>query len=480
MSSSFCRWSCLVMTLVPGFRLLANEPFLAKEGFLPNYIAIEDVSLQSADGKPLDTLKVGTQVAAQAQPDGLAIVTIDGKKGVAAARSFSRLGGSIPVTDDARKVAESSNQFAFKLYQQTRQKAGNLFFSPGSISTALAMTYAGARGTTQQEMAQVLHLSRDEQTDEGFSTLLALLNSTGNANGYSISTANRLWGAANYEFEPVFLDLTRDKYQAELQTVDYGDPVAARKTINTWVEDQTRHKIKDLIGDGVLNQDTRLVLTNAICFAGSWSSEFPQDATKKAPFHLVSNSPFEALTMELTGKSFPYAHDAEVQVVMLPYRGNELSMVVVLPKTNKGLAKIEASLTAERFAGWIRQFRGVLPVDVYLPKFKMRSELTLSQALKAMGMSRAFSSGADFSGMSKNETLMISDVIHQAYVDVDEKGTEAAAATAAMISVASARPLQKEPPKPVIFRADHPFLFVIRDNRTGMVLFLGRVERPEA
>lgn len=456
--------------------LIAEEP-QKRERFVPNYISVDQVTLSSPNGKPLANLKKGTLVTARKVDGVLDVKTEDGKFGLSDSRFFSRLGSTIQIEKETKQVAESSNQFAFDLYQQARQQDGNLFFSPASISTALAMTYAGAGGRTQQEMASVLHFERNQKVHEGFSTLLELLNSTGDRNGYSLSTVNRLWGAKGYQFEDAFLSLTRDNYRAELETLNFGQPEQARQAINDWVEKQTRDKIVDLIPSGVLRPDTRLLLTNAIYFEGGWSSEFSKEATKQAPFQVTKTDKINVLTMRQT-EDFLYTEDTDTQVLSMPYRGDELSMVVVLPKKIDGLSELEGKLTNDRFAGWMKKLQSERPVETYIPKFKMRSEFMLSGALKTMGMTSAFSETADFSLMSKSENLMISEVIHQAFVDVDEKGTEAAAATAVVIAPTSAPFDPKEPPKPVVFRADHPFLFVIRDNRTDAVLFMGRMQRP--
>ena len=474
-------------TRVPGsalaaLLLLANgvaaEQPRPRERFVPNYIAVEDVALSTPAGRSLGTLTKGTLVTGRRHTaDALDVKTRDGKSAIASRRSFSRLGSSIQITEEARQVAASSNRFAFDLYRQARRREGNLFLSPASISTALAMTAAGADGQTEREMAAVLHLAPGRLAHRGFSTLLHLLNSTGDRNGYSLSTANRLWGAQGYLFEPEFLALTRDAYEAELATLDFAQPESARQTINEWVEQQTREKIVDLIPSGILQPDTRLVLTNAIHFEGGWSSEFAKRATREAPFHLTADNKINVPTMQQT-TVFPYTADEHAQVLSLPYRGRELSMVIVLPRRVDGLAELESTLTDEQFGGWMERLRVDRPVETYLPKFTMRSQFLLSGVLKSMGMSSAFSDQADFSAMSRSERLMISEVIHQAFVDVDEKGTEAAAATAVVIAPTSAAVDPREPPKPVVFRADHPFLFVIRDNRTGAVLFLGRLQRP--
>lgn len=468
----------LAVILFAGTNAASQEP-QTEQRFEPNYVAISDVPLSSPNGNPLGSLKKGTPVAArEVMGYVLDVKAKDGKYGFAYSSYFSRIGSSINITQAAKQVAESNNQFAFDLYQQTKKQDGNFFFSPASITTALAMTYAGADGHTKKEIASVLHLNRDRDTHEGFSTLLNLLNSTGYRTGYSLSTANRLWAANGYDFEDSFLGLTHDKYRVKLETLNFEKPERARQTINEWVAKQTRKKIVDLIPSGTLKTNTRLVLTNAIYFEGGWSSEFSETATKKAPFRVTAKEEIDVLTMEQQDK-FLYTEDDDAQVISMPYRGNELSMVVVLPKKVAGLKELEGKLTNERFAGWMEKLRRDKPVDTYLPKFKMRSQFKLSNVLKAMGMKSAFSANADFSAMSKSEKLMISQVVHQAFVDVDEKGTEAAAATAVMIAPTSVRIEPKAPPEPIVFRANHPFLFVIRDNRTSAVLFIGRMMRPE-
>ena len=453
---------------------LAEAP---QEPFRPNYVAHEDVRLTSGGGKPALTLKKGTLVAAKPARDSLSVRTEKGQSGTASARSFTRLGSSIPVTDATKAAAESSNQFAFDLYAQARSRDGDLFFSPMSISSALGMALAGAAGETQQGMAAVLHVKPGEATHEGFGTLSALLNSAGERSGYTLRSANRLWGASNYRFKDAFLKLTRDTYGAETRELDFSMPEKSRDTINQWVEDQTRGKIIGLIAPGILTPETRLVLTNAIYFEGGWTHEFWESATKEAPFHRTAKDTVSVLTMHQQ-QDFAYTEDDDAQVLSLPYGEYELSMVVVLPKEIEGLAKLEKDLDHERFSSWIKGLRSDRPVEVYLPKFAMRSHFLLADALKELGMASAFSNQANFSGMSSGESLMISEVIHQAFVDVDEKGTEAAAATAVVLAPAAAVE-PEEPPKPVVFWADHPFLFMIRDNRTGAILFMGRVVDPQ-
>lgn len=379
----------------------------------------------------------------------------------------------IAVTDDVREVATQSNGFAFDLYGQLRQAEGNLFFSPASVSTALAMTYAGAGGQTQRQMAQVLHLDgADERVHEGFGGLAHILNSNGER--YQLRMANRLWGQKGYPFRPEFLTVTRENYGAELAHVDFSHPDKAVQTINAWIEKQTEGKIGQMLSPDLLEPQTRLVLTNAIYFKAAWQDEFWKGATEEAPFHLSAEDETKAPLMRQL-EWFSYAETDDAQVLELPYVGGDLSMVVVLPKQIGGLAAWEETATAQRLDRLITEFE-LRRVEVFLPRFEIASQLPLIDALQALGMTLAFrQDDADFSGMTSAEDLKLYAVIHAAFVDVDEEGTEAAAATAVMTDGA-AEPRHEE--QPVVFRADHPFLFLIRDRRTGAILFLGRLVNP--
>jgi serpin B len=392
------------------------------------------------------------------------------------------VGGVAPLTakeaevkkPDVAAVVKGDNQFAFDLYGQLRDREGNLFFSPNSISTALAMTYAGARGDTAKEMAQALHFTLPpDELHPAFAALLKELNGEGQKRGYQLSVANALWGQKGEGFKDDFLKLTKDNYGAGLRQVDFaGNSEAARQEINAWVEKQTQDKIKDLLKPGVLSPLTRLVLTNAIYFKGDWTSPFKKDLTRDEAFDDGGGAKAKVPMMHQTAR-FKY-HDAEtLQVLEMPYAGKELSMVVLLPKKVGGLADLEKSLTADKLAGWLGQARNE-DVIVSLPKFKTTAELSLKPTLEALGMKKAFQmTGADFSGMNgKKDDLYITAVVHKAYVDVNEEGTEAAGATGVVIGV-RAVPAQKPE-----FRADHPFVFLIRDTRTGSVLFLGRLVNP--
>jgi serpin B len=376
---------------------------------------------------------------------------------------------------DASPVAEGDNQFALQLYQALRGNEGNLFFSPYSISTALAMTYAGARGDTQQQMAQVLHLPSmtQEQLAQAFGEIIKDLNKRGGGGKYELRVANALWGQQGYKFLPAFTELVEKQYGGMLRTVDFVTAAEqARQTINAWVDRQTNGKIKDLIGPGVLNAMTRLVLTNAIYFKGNWASQFEKDRTRDQPFTLVDGKQVQVPMMNQQAR-FGYAETDALQALEIPYVGDELSMVVLLPRKTDGIKELQEQLTGENLSKWLGQI-GKREVIVWMPKFKMTDKFDLSKTLQSMGMTDAFTQRADFSGMAGNRDLLISAVIHQAYVDINEEGTEAAAATGVTVSLTSVGP-QTTP----VFRADHPFLFLIRDKPSGSILFLGRAMNPQ-
>ena len=376
------------------------------------------------------------------------------------------------------KIAEAVNTFAFDLYGEVRGGKGNLFLSPYSISSALAMTYAGARGRTADEMAATLKFPADwlAQADR-IHVAFAHLNSDLNAEGkpYELTVANALWGQKGYGFLKDFLGLTERHYGAGLHEVDFArNTEGARKTINAWVEKKTRDKIKDLIPMGGVQPLTRLVLTNAIYFNGTWMHPFEKKRTKDADF-LVTAAEKVTVPMMYQSEHFRHADCGTFQMLEMPYKGRELAMVVLLPKQKGGLAALEASLSAKMLAERIAALKHER-VRVYLPRFTMTWRVLLAGVLKKMGMPLAFSAGkADFTAMNGGkEPLWIDEVIHKAFVDVNEEGTEAAAATAVMMLGAAA------PSEPVVFRADHPFLFLIRDTRSGAILFLGRVMNPKA
>jgi serpin B len=387
--------------------------------------------------------------------------------------------GETPELPSATSVlARAGNQFAVDLYGQLSQAqpGKNLFFSPPSLSIALAMTAAGARGQTESEMAATLHLTEGwPQVHAEYQKILKRWNGEDQSRSYQLRVANRLWGQKGVPFLPDYLDLTRERYGAELGIVDFAHHAeAARQEINAWIEKQTADKIKDLIPSGQLDAQTRLVLTNAIYFKGDWASVFQADQTHDADFTVAAD---QKVTVPLMHQAavLPYAEDASLQVLALPYKGDELSMLVLLPKTPDGLSELERSLSAAKIAALRAELRRQ-KINVYLPKFKLEASFALQQPLRALGMKSAFSAEADFSGMDGQRDLYVSAVLHKAFVDVNETGTEAAAATVVVMRAMAARPTKPIP----VFRADHPFLFLIADNRDGSVLFLGRMENPKA
>jgi serpin B len=381
-----------------------------------------------------------------------------------------------PAAVDRAAVVDGNNAFAVDLYGQLRKHNGNLFFSPESISTALAMTYAGARGNTASEMAQTLHFTLPpDRLHSAMGALLSGLNAS--HDGYQLRVADALWAQQGNPFLDDFLQLMKNDYGAGFNRVDFKDAAeAARLTINKWVEEKTDDKIMNMLQPGVLSPQTRLVLTNAIYFKGTWQTQFDKARTKDEDFHLSQANTIKAPLMHREG-SFKYFKGAAFQALELPYKSDELSMIVFLPNDVSGLSTLEQSLTASNTQLWLRELAPIPKVILSMPKFKMTQQFGLNGALSAMGMPQAFEKdSANFSGMDGRRDFVMSAVIHKAYIDVNEEGTEAAAATAVVISRAMAvRSRRLQPP---VFRADHPFLFLIRDNRSGCILFMGRVTDP--
>ncbi len=379
-----------------------------------------------------------------------------------------------PGSQDLAAVVGGNNQFAFDLYGRLAgEQDGNLFFSPYSISTALAMTYAGARGNTAAEMADTLHFTLPQDClHPAFGNIISDLNDS-QREGYQLNVANRLWGQQGYSFLAEYLDVTRQHYGAELAQLDFiRETEPSRQTINRWVEEQTQQKIKNLIPSGALSPLTRLVLTNAIYFKGDWKYQFDPELTREAPFQAA---PGEQLSVQMMHQKrrFNYAALPTFQMLEMPYTSEDLSMLALLPNEPDGLAELESWLTAERLDQSIDQLFAT-KVSVFLPKFEMTSKFGLAPVLESMGMPDAFDAcAADFSGMNGGRDLFISSVIHKAFVEVNEEGTEAAAATGVVVVTSTG-----VTPPPELFRADHPFLFLIRDNRTESILFWGRVTEP--
>jgi serpin B len=384
-------------------------------------------------------------------------------------------------------VVAANNQLAIDLYGRLGGREGNLFFSPYSISKALAMTYAGARGDTEREMAAVLHFTLgQEKQHRAFLEMRKLLNRNHPAmnGGYSprkaipqLWVSDNLWGQRGYGFRKGYLDLLHECYGAGLQEVDFRTaPERARQTINAWVERQTNHKIPELLAPRAIHSLTRLVLVSAIYFKGDWATPFDKSATRPEIFRIDARRQIRTPMMKNTDE-FGYFEDEQLQGLRMMYQGDDLALLILLPKHAEGLAALEKTLTPEKLKTWMAKLR-TQKVDVTLPKFRMTDEFALEDTLMALGMRKAFSPAeADFSGMNDGrEPLRIDTVTHKAFVEVNEEGTEAAAATAVGMAALSAPPTIS-PPIPVL-RADHPFLFAICDVQTGLLLFLGRVTNP--
>jgi serpin B len=380
----------------------------------------------------------------------------------------------VPDTDVPLRIADSNNRFAFDLYGQLRNRKGNLFFSPYSISTALAMVYAGAGGRTADQLASALHLPAEpESIHPAFGDQQAQLNALGAEGDIALNLANGLWAQQDYPFLEPFLELVEKHYGAELRQVDFKTAhEIVRQEINAWVEQQTHDKIRELLKPGVLNALTRLVLVNAIYFKGDWAHPFEESATQEADFFITATrkTPVPLMTRQ---QRLGYMENDLLQAVALPYAGDALSLVALLPKRADGLAELETSLNAEALDQWLGLLQA-REVQVFLPRFKTTSEFNLVSTLSALGVKDAFVPGAaDLSSMDGSRELSVSSVVHKAFVDVNEEGTEAAAATGAVVSVTSM------PASPIVFRADRPFLFLIRDERSEAILFMGRFAEPE-
>ena len=375
-------------------------------------------------------------------------------------------------------LVEGNSAFAFALYQALRAQEGNLFYSPHSISVALAMTYAGARSETAEQMAATLQfLLEQERLHPAFNWLDAELASRGegaqgkDGEGFRLNIVNAIWGQKDYGFLSAFLDVLAENYGAGLRILDFASETEkSRLAINDWVSDQTEERIEDLIPQGVLTSGTRLVLTNAIYFNAAWEYPFDEDMTEDGPFYLLDGGQVVVPMMRQT-ESFGYTDGEGYQAVELLYDGDELSMVIML--TEDGQFEVfEEGLQADTVSDIIGGLQ-LTEVALAMPQFEFDSEFSLKDTLAEMGMPIAFSGAADFSGMTGSPDLSIDAVLHKAFVSVDEAGTEAAAATAVIMT--------EEAPEPLVWLTlDRPFIFLIRDIGTGAILFVGRVLNPTA
>ena len=393
-------------------------------------------------------------------------------------------------------ASKATNELGIDLYRQLATADENLCISPYSIDSALAMTFAGADGETRTEMARVLHFPNSGDVPESFSALQKSLEEMsaktaelaknpkkfgGPSEPITLNTANRLFAQKGYQFRETFLSMVKQNFGGAFEPLDFVvDPGAATQRINKWVADQTRDRIRDLIPGGALDKTTRLVLANAVYLKAPWSSEFSQSATQSEPF-FVRGAPVNVPMMRKTDKNFGYARHQGFTVVSVPYAGNELQFVVLLPDDVNGLRELESKLTGDVLASCAKLEKR--DVDLYLPKFKLQPPtITLAKQFEALGMKTAFDQPKGSANFDKiaprkpDDYLYISQIFHKTFIAVDEKGTEAAAATA--VAMMTATGLRSPPPPPVEVKVDRPFVYAIQHVPSGVCLFLGRVTDP--
>ncbi len=371
--------------------------------------------------------------------------------------------------EGVQEVVNANNQFALELYSElNKNNQENIFYSPYSISAALAMTYEGAKGKTADEMKSVFHFPENSILRSNFASIYNEINKGDKS--YQLKTGNALWVQQDYPFLEEYTSNVEKYYGGKAANLDFiSKTEESRETINNFIEEQTNNKIKDLLPQGSLNSMTRLVLTNAIYFKGNWEWQFDKSDTNEQDFKITENNVVQVpmMYMDPDKATFNYADAEDLQILEMPYKGDEISMLVLLPTGNLD----SINLTTEKLTEWKAEMKETKLDAIYFPKFEFDTKYTLNDYLSDLGMPIAFDSqSADFSGMTGKRDLFISFVIHQAYVKVDEEGTEAAAATATGM-MTSAAPRN-------VFRADHPFIFIIQEKATGNILFLGKVVDP--
>lgn len=367
---------------------------------------------------------------------------------------------------------DAVNAFAFNFFKELNNDS-NVFISPYSIFTALAMTYEGAKGETANEMADVLNVEQDNASfHEYMKNLYEVLNEKNE--DYNVSTANALWVKENYQLLESYLDVIRNYYGGDATEVDFNNPEEAADIINKWVENNTNGLIKDLILPDYLNIMTVLILTNAIYFKGIWEVQFDPVNTTDRDFEISSSVSVKVPTMTLvdTDYFFNYTETDDLQILELQYSGDDLSMIILLPK-DKDFSTVIDTVNEDSFSEW-RESMVEEYVDIYLPKFKVETKYQLNDYLKQLGMVTPFTTSADFSGMNGFKELFISRVVHKAFIDVNEEGTEAAAATAVIMER-----LNMEPER-IVFDCNHPFMYLIQHKQTGTILFMGTITDPSA
>lgn len=375
-------------------------------------------------------------------------------------------------------LREANGTFALNLLKILGEDSSkNVFFSPISISSALAMIFMGAKGNTASQMIQALSLDKCSgngggDVHQGFQSLLSEVNKTGTQ--YLLRTANKLFGEKTFDILASFKDSCRKFYEAELEELDFkGETEQSRQHINTWVAKKTEDKIQELLSVGTVNSDTILVLVNAIYFKGNWEKQFDKEKTREMPFK-VTKSEEKPVQMMFRKSTFKMTYIGEIftKILLLPYVGNELNMIIMLPDEHIDLQTVEKEITYEKFTEWTRpDMMDEQELELFLPRFKLEENYDMNNVLSKLGMTDAFDHRADFSGMSSKQGLFLSKVVHKSFVEVNEEGTEAAAATAAIIMMRCARHIPR-------FCADHPFLFFIQHVKTNGILFCGRFSSP--
>lgn len=377
------------------------------------------------------------------------------------------IGNGDPATVDVSPLVKGNTQFAFDLYHLLRKQEGNIIFSPFSISCALAMAYAGASGKEVEKMAKALHFSRDaEETHGSFASLKRQLNIVGDPDKFQLSIANALWGQESLSFQKQFLSCIAKHYEGELNLLDISsNPEAARQTINKWIENQTRNMIRNMLSPGSIGANTQLVLANAVYFKARWHKPFPKHQTEEKLFHCTKDKSVPAPMMHERFEMARYYASNEFQLLELPYKGNRFAMLVILPKKVDGLEDLEKSLTPSVLSAAVANLK-VHQGEVMIPRYTMTFKISLMNYLATLGIQ------TEFSGIINGGYLSLNNALHQARIKVNESGTEAAAVT-----VLDFRDSRTDGPF-LSFRADHPFLFLIRDRQTDSILFMGRLVDP--
>ncbi|MCK9613207.1 MAG: serpin family protein [Bacteroidales bacterium] len=376
-------------------------------------------------------------------------------------------------TATSGNISENNNLFALELYKNIGMKQANLFYSPYSISTALAMTFTGAHGKTESQMRTVMHFETNGATFyEKYHKLINEINAINDGKTINIYTANSIWAQKDFKLLSSFTDVLKNSYNTTAYNVDFvKQPEPSRLEINKWVEQQTNEKIKDLIQPGLIDYLTRLVLVNAIYFKANWEVAFDEKETRQMTFRPDETSEVSCDFM-FAEKDFKfYEQEDGLKAIEIPYSQGKMSMLIILPGNNNGFDLLKKNMDMS-FYNTINKSLSTTKVKLYLPKFKFTSDFELSDILVQMGMTDAFFDRADFSGMTGKKDLKISKVIHKAFVEVNESGTEAAAATAVVMRIKSMPVKQPE------FRADHPFMFIIKENTNNGILFAGDVYDP--